>query len=138
MFKDSWLLFLAKGGGCNPVSWIKSWNEQDERPGKVQCWFKKYTCVYVWKDVKVYVRVPVVPRKPVTDTQLFDSLIVVHFWLKRSQITSQGQRKPLNLILTKRKDYSSSSGHHLEENCLGTRSCKVSSPHSPHCSQHIF
>ena len=41
MFKDSWLLFLAKGGGCNPVSWIKSWNEQDERPGKVQCWFKE-------------------------------------------------------------------------------------------------
>ena len=31
MFKDSWLLFLAKGGGCNPVSWIKSWNEQEER-----------------------------------------------------------------------------------------------------------
>lgn len=32
---------LAKGGGCHSISWIKSWNEQDERLGKVQFWFKK-------------------------------------------------------------------------------------------------
>lgn len=34
---------LAKGGGCHSISWAESWNEQNERLGKVQCDFYKIT-----------------------------------------------------------------------------------------------